>query len=80
VGILNTLLVAFLGCIVATISGWSAGVLRLSHNWIVARLMAVYVEGFRNIPLLMWILVIFAVMTESTPQPRDFRGDDARRR
>jgi general L-amino acid transport system permease protein len=42
-----------------------------------ARLMAVYVEGFRNIPLLLWILVIFAVMTESTPQPRDFRGEDA---
>jgi general L-amino acid transport system permease protein len=43
-------------------------VLRLSNNWIVARLMAVYVEGFRNIPLLLWILVIFAVMTESTPR------------
>jgi general L-amino acid transport system permease protein len=39
--------------------------------------MTVYVEGFRNIPLLLWILVIFAVMTESTPQPRDFRGEDA---
>jgi general L-amino acid transport system permease protein len=52
-------------------------VLRLSKNWLVARLMAVYVEGFRNIPLLLWILVIFAVMTESTPQPRDFRGEDA---
>ena len=77
VGILNTLLVAFLGCITATFLGITAGVLRLSKNWIVSRLMSVYVEGFRNIPLLLWILVIFAVMTESTPQPRDFRGDDA---
>jgi general L-amino acid transport system permease protein len=78
VGILNTLLVAFLGCILATIIGVIAGVLRLSKNWIVARLMAVYVEGFRNVPLLLWILVIFAVMTEATPQPRDFReGGDA---
>ncbi|WP_025311801.1 amino acid ABC transporter permease [Roseicyclus elongatus] len=77
VGILNTLLVAFLGCIMATILGVFAGVLRLSKNWIVARLMSVYVEGFRNIPLLLWIIVIFAVMTESTPQPRDFRGPDA---
>ena len=77
VGILNTLLVAFLGCILATFLGVVAGVLRLSKNWIVARLMGVYVEGFRNIPLLLWILVIFAVMTESTPQPRDFRGEDA---
>lgn len=76
VGILNTLLVAFLGCIVATILGVIAGVLRLSKNWIVSRLMAVYVEGFRNIPLLLWIIVIFAVMTESTPAPRAFRGDD----
>ncbi|WP_340301555.1 amino acid ABC transporter permease [Roseobacter sp. HKCCD5988] len=78
IGILNTLLVAFLGCILATIIGVIAGVLRLSKNWIVARLMAVYVEGFRNVPLLLWILVIFAVMTEATPQPRDFReGGDA---
>jgi general L-amino acid transport system permease protein len=73
VGILNTLLVAFLGCLTATVVGVLAGVLRLSKNWIVARLMGVYVEGFRNIPLLLWILLIFAVMTEATPQPRDFR-------
>ena len=73
VGILNTLLIAVLGCTLATILGVLAGVLRLSKNWIVAKLMAVYVEGFRNIPLLLWILLIFALMTESTPQPRDFR-------
>ena len=77
VGILNTILVAFLGCLLATVLGVIAGVLRLSNNWIVSRLMAVYVEGFRNIPLLLWILVIFAVMTESMPQPREFRGEDA---
>lgn len=73
VGILNTLLVAFLGCLLATFLGIIAGVLRLSRNWIVAKLMTVYVEGFRNVPLLLWIIVIFAVMTESTPAPRDFR-------
>ncbi len=73
VGILNTLLVAFLGCILATILGVIAGVLRLSHNWIVAKLMTVYVEGFRNVPLLLWIIVIFAIMSEGMPQPRDFR-------
>jgi general L-amino acid transport system permease protein len=59
VGILNTLLVAFVGCILATIFGVTAGVLRLSSNWIVARLMSVYVEGFRNIPTLLWILIVF---------------------
>ena len=73
VGILNTLLVAFLGCLLATVLGVIAGVLRLSNNWIVARLMSVYVEGFRNIPVLLWIIVIFAFMTEGTPAPRDFR-------
>lgn len=72
VGILNTLLVAFLGCILATIIGVIAGVLRLSKNWIVARLMSIYVEGFRNVPLLIWILVLYAVLTESTPAPRAF--------
>ena len=73
VGMLNTLLVAFLGCLLATIVGVIAGVLRLSKNWVVNKLMAVYVEGFRNVPLLLWILAIFAMMTESMPQPRDFR-------
>lgn len=73
VGILNTLLIAFLGCILATILGVIAGVLRLSKNWVVNKLMAVYVEGFRNVPLLLWIVAIFALMTESMYQPRDFR-------
>jgi general L-amino acid transport system permease protein len=77
VGILNTLLVALLGCALATIVGVLAGVLRLSKNWLVSNLTAVYVEGFRNVPLLLWIILIFAIMTESTPEPRDFRGDDA---
>ncbi len=75
VGILNTLLVAFLGCVLATILGVIVGVLRLSHNWLVSRVMAVYVEGFRNVPLLLWILLIFAIMTESMPRVRDFRPD-----
>ncbi|MFU8864563.1 MAG: amino acid ABC transporter permease [Rhodobacterales bacterium] len=73
VGILNTLLVAFLGCILATILGVLAGVLRLSKNWLIARLMTVYVECMRNTPLLIWILIVFAVLTEATPQPREFR-------
>ena len=76
VGILNTLLVAFLGCVTALVLGVFAGVLRLSKNWVVSHLMAVYVEAFRNVPLLLWIILIFAVVTESTPQPRDFRGEE----
>lgn len=76
VGILNTLLVAVVGCFLATLIGVVAGVLRLSNNWIVARLMTVYVEGFRNIPTLLWILIVFAILTEATPAPREFRGDE----
>ncbi|MEL6799465.1 MAG: ABC transporter permease subunit [Pseudomonadota bacterium] len=77
VGVLNTLIVAFLGCITATVLGVVAGVLRLSNNWIVARLMSLYVEAFRNVPVLIWILIIFSIMTVSLPGPRSFRGDDA---
>lgn len=76
VGILNTLLVAFLACVTATVFGVLAGVLRLSNNWLVRKLMAVYVEIFRNIPVLIWIIIIFTIMTAVMPSPRDFRGDD----
>lgn len=77
VGVLNTLLVAFLACITATIFGVIAGVLRLSNNWLVSKLMAVYVEIFRNIPVLIWIIIIFTIMTAVLPGPREFRGDNA---
>lgn len=73
VGLLNTLLLAGLGCICATVIGVFAGVLRLSNNWLVARLMTIYVEAFRNVPLLLWILVIFVVSSETAPQPKDFK-------
>lgn len=76
IGLLNTLLIAFIGCIFATIVGVVAGVLRLSKNWLVGRLMTVYVEMFRNIPLLLWIILIFVVFTETYPQPKDFRVTD----
>ncbi|QIE46664.1 ABC transporter permease subunit [Pseudohalocynthiibacter aestuariivivens] len=75
VGILNTLLVAFLACITATILGVFAGVMRLSNNWLVRKLMSGYVEIFRNIPVLIWILIIYAIMTVSLPAPNAFRGD-----
>jgi general L-amino acid transport system permease protein len=62
--------------VLATVIGVLAGVLRLSNNWIVARLMTVYVEVFRNIPVLLWIIVFFAVLTEATPAPNAFRGEN----
>ncbi|MEE2773471.1 MAG: ABC transporter permease subunit [Pseudomonadota bacterium] len=74
VGILNTLLCAFVGCIIATILGVFVGILRLSKNWIVAKLMSVYIEGFRNVPVLLWIVMVFALLTEFTPAPKAFKG------
>ena len=76
VGILNTLLVAFVGCIIATIVGVFVGILRLSRNWIIAKLMSVYIEGFRNVPVLLWIVMVFALLTELTPAPKAFKGDN----
>ncbi len=73
-GLLNTLVIAFMGCVAATIVGVLVGVLRLSSNWLVARIMTVYVEMFRNIPVLLWIVLIFAIVTESTPHPKVYRG------
>ena len=77
VGVLNTLLVAFLACVTATIFGVIAGVLRLSNNWLVAKLMAVYVEGFRNVPVLIWIIIIYTLVTAVMPSPRAYLGEDA---
>ncbi|KAA2314512.1 ABC transporter permease subunit [Pseudooceanicola sediminis] len=76
VGLLNTLLVAAMGCATATVIGVIVGVLRLSGNWLVARLMTVYVEMFRNVPVLMWIVLCMAILIEAMPPPSAFRGDD----
>jgi general L-amino acid transport system permease protein len=77
VGVLNTLLVAVLGCIIATVLGVIIGVLRLSNNWIVARIMTFYIEGFRNVPVLLWIVLMMAIFIENLPAPKAFRGDSA---
>ncbi len=75
VGLLNTLLVAVMGCALATVLGVFIGVLRLSKNWVVSRIMTVYVEMFRNVPVLLWIVLIMAIMIETLPAPRAFKGD-----
>ena len=76
VGMLNTLLVAVLGCAAALVVGVLAGVLRLSKNPVVSAIMSAYVEGFRNVPLVLWIVLTFSVLIETAPQPRDFAGED----
>ncbi len=77
VGLLNTLMVAVIGCFFATIIGVMIGVARLSKNWIISLLMSVYVEMFRNVPVLLWIVFSLAILSETLPKPNDFRGADA---
>jgi general L-amino acid transport system permease protein len=71
VGLLNTLLVASMGCVLATIFGFLLGVARLSSNWLVARLATVYVETIRNIPLLLQLLFWYFAVLQALPHPRD---------
>lgn len=77
IGLLNTLFMAVICCALATVIGVFAGILRLSKNWVVARLMTVYVELFRNVPVLLWIVLVNAIFSVSMPAPNAFKGDDA---
>ena len=70
VGILNTGLVALCGIVFATLVGFTAGVLRLSHNWLVSRLVYCYVEFTRNVPLLLQILLWHGIIVHSLPRPK----------
>ena len=66
VGILNTLKVALVGVVLATILGFIVGVARGSSNWLVSKMAAVYVETFRNVPLLVqlffWYFAVFQLL------------------
>jgi general L-amino acid transport system permease protein len=70
VGLLNTLLVASIGCVLATILGFIIGIARLSRNWLVSRLAGGYVELIRNIPLLLQILFWYNAVLKSLPELR----------
>ncbi len=70
VGILNTLLVSALGIVLATIVGFLIGIGRLSNNWLISRLAAVYIETFRNIPLLLQIFFWYFAVLGVLPHPR----------
>jgi general L-amino acid transport system permease protein len=70
VGLLNTLLVAGIGCVLATILGFIIGIARLSRNWLVSRLAGGYVELIRNIPLLLQILFWYNAVLKSLPELR----------
>lgn len=70
VGILNTLLIAFCGIILATILGFILGVLRLSPNWLVNKLAYCYIEFVRNVPVLVHILLVHGILVHSLPHPK----------
>jgi general L-amino acid transport system permease protein len=71
VGIVNTLRVAVVGVFFATILGFLIGIMRLSSNWLVARVGTVYVEILRNVPLLLWLLFMYKAVLSVLPVPRD---------
>ena len=71
VGLLNTLLVAVLGIIFATILGFIVGIARLSKNWLLNRFAAAYVETIRNLPLLLQLLFWYNAVLKALPDIRD---------
>ena len=70
VGLLNTIIIAFVGIILATLVGLIIGILRLSNNWLIAKLAKAYVDFFRNIPLLLQILFWYNVVLRAMPNPK----------
>ena len=71
VGLLNTLLVAFIGIILSTILGIIVGIARLSPNYLIERTAAFYVEFFRNVPLLLQIFFWYFAALRALPLPQD---------
>ena len=71
VGLLNTLLVAGLGIVLATMLGFVIGIARLSKNWLVGRMAGLYVETIRNIPLLLQLLFWYNAVLKALPATRD---------
>ena len=70
VGLLNTLRVAVVGIIFATLLGTLIGIARLSKNWLIHKLASIYVEVMRNIPLLLQLFFWYAIISETMPGPR----------
>lgn len=71
VAVINTLVLSVLGIILATFLGFGLGLARVSRNWLVARLATVYIEIFRNIPLLLQLFFWYFAILRPLPSPRD---------
>ena len=70
VGLLNTLLVAGIGIFFATIVGFAFGIMRLSSNWLIAKIAETYIEVIRNIPLLLQIFFWYFAVLRALPKPK----------
>ena len=70
VGILNTLLVAVCGIAAATVLGVTMGIMRLSRNWLINRMVYVFLEFARNVPVLLHILLVHGIIVTTMPPPR----------
>ena len=70
VGVLNTLLVAVCGIVAATLLGVTMGILRLSRNWLINRMVYVFLEFTRNVPVLLHILLVHGIIVTTLPPPR----------
>lgn len=71
VGALNTIKVSFVGIVVTILLGTIIGVARLSTNWIVAKLSAIYIEVMQDLPILLQLVFWYAVFYESLPPPSE---------
>jgi len=71
VGLLNTILVSVLGIFFATILGFVVGVARLSSNWLISKIAAIYIETFRNLPLLLQIFFWYFAVLRTLPSPKN---------
>ena len=70
IGIVNTFVVAILGVIAATLLGFVLGIFRLSNNFVLKVFSGVYIEMFRNIPLLLWLFIFYFGVLRSLPDKR----------
>lgn len=70
VGLLNTLVVACVGLVLATFLGFALGFARLSRNWLIGRIATVYIEAVRNVPLLVQLLFWYNAVLKPLPNPR----------
>jgi general L-amino acid transport system permease protein len=71
VGALNTVKVAFIGVVITLLLGTVIGVARLSSNWLVSKLAALYIEVMQDIPVLLQLFFWYAIFYETLPPPRE---------